>query len=469
MRDSLLRRYHQLPPFLKSIAATARGGYLRAWRYGPRTDELCGAALARERWTPHQWTEWREERLGLLLQRAARHVPYYREYWAKRRQRGDKTSPDVLANWPLLEKETLRANPEAFVADDRSISRMFHDHTSGTSGKSLDLWLSRGTVQNWYALFEARCRQWNGVSRHDRWAIIGGQLVAAVERDAPPFWVWNAALHQLYLSAYHLAPRYIKSYADALRSYRIQYLVGYPSAIHAIARGMLDQHIPSPELKVVLTNAEPLLPRQRAEISEAFGCPVRETYGMAETVAAASECEHGRMHLWPEAGVLETIPGPSERGSDRRGEFVCTGLVNPDMPLIRYRVGDSGELASPGSVCGCGRTLPIVASIDGRTDDTLYTIDGRAVGRLDPVFKSRLPIYEAQIVQEALDRIRVRYIPVAGFTSADSLSLTERIRERMGQVNVVLEEVTEIPRTANGKFRAVICQLSAEERKRVQT
>lgn len=468
MRDSLLKRYHQLPPFLRSIAASARGGYLRAWRYGPRTDELCEAALVREYWATSEWQRWQDEKLAVLLHRAVLHVPYYRDYWAKRRQSGDKVSPDILTNWPLLEKETLRANPEAFVAEDRSTSRMFHDHTSGTSGKSLDLWLSRGTVQNWYALFEARCRLWNGVSRHDRWAIIGGQLVVSVDQDVPPFWVWNAALHQLYLSAYHLAPRHIRSYADALRSHKIRYLVGYPSAIHAIARGMLDQHLSPAGLKVVLTNAEPLLPRQRAEISEAFGCPVRETYGMAEIVAGASECEHGRLHSWPEAGVLETIRGVSDNANSRSGEFVCTGLLNADMPLIRYRVGDRGELAPATSVCECGRTLPVIASIDGRTDDTLYTPDGRAVGRLDPVFKSRLPIYEAQIVQEALDRIRVRYIPVAGFTSADGRSLTERIRERMGPVNVVLDEVTNIPRTANGKFRAVICQLSADERKRIQ-
>jgi len=468
MRDALLKRYHRLPPFLRSIAASARGGYLRAWRYGPNTDRLSDAALARERWTPAEWRNWQEERLALLLHRAATQVPHYREHWAKRRRQGDKASSEILANWPLLEKNALRENPRAFVADDRSVARMFHDHTSGTSGKSLDLWLSRETVQSWYALFEARCRRWNGVSRHDRWAIIGGQLIAAVEQDTPPFWVWNAPLHQLYLSAYHLAPRHIKSYADALRDYKIQYVLGYPSAIHTIAREMLHQRISAPPLKVVLTNAEPLLERQRAEIEEAFGCPVRETYGMAEIAAAASECEYGSMHSWPEAGVLETIRSTYDNEKSASGEFVCTGLLNADMPLIRYRAGDCGEVAEEGASCECGRTLPVLTRIEGRADDTLYTADGRAVGRLDPVFKSRLPIYEAQIVQEALDRIRVRYVPADGFTRADGESLTERIRERMGPISVVLEQVIAIPRTPNGKFRAVICELSIEEKKKVQ-
>lgn len=468
MRDALLNRYHRLPPLLRSMAASARGGYLRAWRYGPRTEQLRDEALARESWTPLEWKKWKQENLDRLLYRAANRVPYYREHWQQRRRHGDKASSEILANWPLLDKDALRQNPLAFVADDRSVARMFHDHTSGTSGKSLDLWLTRDTLQRWYALFEARCRLWNGVTRHDRWAIIGGQLIAAVDQNEPPFWVWNAPLHQLYLSAYHLAPRNIESYIKALRSYQIRYLVGYPSAIHSIARGMLAQNLAAPELRVVLTNAEPLLERQRIEISDAFRCPVRETYGMAEIVAAASECGHGRLHLWPEAGVLETIPSVQERDGAQSGELVCTGLLNADMPLIRYRVGDRGELASATASCECGRTLPIMTAIDGRADDVLYTADGRAVGRLDPVFKSGLPIQEAQIIQESLDTLRVRYVPGAGFSEADRQSLIMRIQQRMGAVNVSLEQVVAIPRTANGKFRAVVSELSAEDLRRVR-
>ena len=468
MRDSLLRRYHKLPPLLRSAAATARGGYLRIWRYGSRTDSLRDEALTRDRWTPQEWKDWREERLAYLLHRAATRVPYYRAMWAERRRRGDASSWELLKNWPLLEKEVLRENPTAFIADDRSHLRMFHDHTSGTSGKSLDLWLSRDTVQGWYALFEARCRHWNGVSRHDRWAIIGGQLVAPVEQSEPPFWVWNASLHQLYLSAYHLAPRHAAGYFDALRRYEVRYVVGYPSAIHALAREALAQELRVPRLEFVLANAEPVLEQQRREIEEAFGCPVRETYGMAEIVAGASECEHGRMHLWPELGELEVLDENRPTHMDRAGELVCTGLLNADMPLIRYRVGDRGAIASSDVPCSCGRLLPILSGVDGRVDDVLYTADGRKVGRLDPIFKSRLPIREAQIVQEALDIIRVYYVPTDGFSGADGQSLVDRIRERMGPVKVLLEEVDSIPRTANGKFRAVVCNLSAQERMRAQ-
>lgn len=473
MRDTLLRRYHALPPVLRSVAASARGGYLRAWRYGPGARRLRDDALERDRWSPARWHAWQEERLAVVLHRAATRVPYYRDQWAARRRVGDRAAWDVLAHWPVLEKAALRRAPEAFVADDRVVRRMFHDHTSGTTGTSLDLWFARDTVRAWYALHEARARAWYGVTRDDRWAMIGGQLVAPAAQDAPPFWVWNAALHQLYLSAYHLAPRHAPAYAAALGTYRVAYLLGYPSAAHALARELVAAGRPGPRLRVVVANAEPVFAHQREAVAGAFGCPLRETYGQAEAVAAASECEHGRLHLWPEAGWLEVLdPAGQAVGAGRSGEFVATSLLNADMPLVRYRVGDRGAVAPPNgepvaAACACGRGLPVLAGVEGRTDDVLYTRDGRAVGRLDPVFKARMAVREAQIVQETLGRVRVRYVPADDYSAADGAGIAARLRERLGDVDVVLEAVDAVPRTPNGKFRAVVCALSAEERTRL--
>src|SRR5262249_24528446 len=160
-----------------------------------------------------------------------------------------------------------------------------------------------------------RWRRWYGVSLHDRWAILGGQLVTPVSQKQPPFWVWNAGLNQLYMSSYHLAPDMLACYFDAMRSHRIVYLWGYTSAIYELARGALQSGLTCPRLAVVVTNAEPLFDYQRRVIAKAFHCDVRETYGMAEIVAAASECQHRNLHYWPEAGILETPPEP-EAGSD---------------------------------------------------------------------------------------------------------------------------------------------------------
>jgi phenylacetate-CoA ligase len=455
-----LRFYHQLPYPLRAAAASARGLYLRRWRYGRHTDRLVNEILGFERREPACQEAWQAERLAFVLQRAATQVPYYRDLWQQRRRQGDRAAWDLLENWPILDKETLRRQPRAFLADDCDPRKLFAEHTSGTTGKPLHVWLSKETIQLWFALFEARARHWYGVSRHDRWAILGGQLVAPVTQTRPPFWVWNAGLNQLYLSSYHLAPQHAPAYLDALRRRGVTYLLGYPSAIYRLAQLAAAQGLQAPQFKVVISNAEPLYAHQRALIGTVFDCPVRDTYGMAELAAAASECEAGSMHLWPEVGLLEVLNDREDAptAGEEIGRFVSTGLLNADMPLIRYATGDRGAPAV-GGPCACGRTLPRVQQIAGRMDDVVITPDGRHIGRLDPVFKADIPIHEAQIIQETRGRLRVKYVPAPDYTPQAGQALRRRLAERVGPLEIILEPVETIPRGANGKFRAVISRV----------
>lgn len=453
-----LQIYKYLPPRSRSLAASARGYYLKWWRYGRDTEKLVEAALDRESWSPQRWEEWRSERLAHVTERARRRVPHFRNYWENQADGSDSRVLE-LTEWPILEKSELRRQPRSFIADDCVVSKMFHDHTSGTTGTALDIWLSKETLRSWYALFEARCRRWYGISRHDRWAILGGQLVVPVSQERPPFWVWNAGLNQLYMSSYHLSPELMDGYLNALNRYAVTYLLGYTSAMYQLAKHALRSGRKDVRLKVAITNAEPVYEYQRSAISEAFGCPVRETYGMAEIVAAASECEHGSLHEWPEVGIIEV----EDRDSEAAGDFICTGLLNADMPLIRYRVGDRGKLTD--RRCACGRTLPVIEQIEGRKDDVLFTKAGRAVGRLDPVFKGDLQIEEAQIIQNSLSEIVVKVVENEGFGKKQSDMLQARLRDRLGDVQIAIESVDSIPRTANGKFRAVLSNLSSEERR----
>ena len=313
---------------------------------------------------------------------------------------------------------------------------------------------------------DARTRGWDGIPASARWARLGGQLVTPVRQRRPPFWVWNAAMRQLYLSAYHLAPDLLPHYLDALARYRVTYLAGYSSSLHALAQSALETGRTDLRMTAAFTNAEPLTEDQRRNIGAAFHCAARETYGMAETVAAASECPAGRMHQWPEVGHFEVIDedgGPAD--PETTGELVCTGLLNADMPLIRYRVGDRGRLGDQ-TPCPCGRTLPHLAAVEGRTTDVLYTEDGRRVFWLNPVFYG-LPVRESQIVQESLRRVRVFVAPAPGFGTEHRTAVTMRLRERLGPVDVRVDLVDSVPRSANAKVRAVVCQIPPSEREAV--
>lgn len=453
--------FHALPYPLKTLAAGFYGQRLRRVRYGPETDDLVARANERDFWTKAQFEKWQRLELEALLGKAVEAVPHYRGIAGSSRSACDCLALD---SWPVLTKETVRIKPDSLLVDGTDFRMCHVVQTSGSTGTPITVRVSTADLRRWYALSEARWLGWHGVARSDRWAILGGRMVAAPRRSRPPYWVWNSPMRQLYLSSYHIAPSTVSDYCEAMRRHEVVYLLGYPSAIAELARCARERGVECPQLKVVVSNAEPLLPGHRTLVSEAFGCSVRDTYGMAEMVAAAGECEYGKMHLWPDAGVVEVLDENDRPVSPGEvGRLVCTGLINTCMPLIRYAVGDRGALAPPGERCECGRTLPILNMLEGRLDDVVVTPDGRRIGRLDTVFKADLPIRSAQIVQETSAGLLVSVVPTAGYDGGTRGEITNRIRERVGEMDITVVEVSSIPTGAAGKVRGVISKVSSAE------
>lgn len=460
MKARLMPLYRRSPMWFQTMMASGYGWYLNSWRYGPETERLVQASLDRETWSADRLRAWQDERLAEILERAATKVPYYRDAWARRRAEGDASHWSDLHAWPVLTKDALRSNPSAFVADGVDQRKLFRIASSGTSGTPITTWRSREAMRSWYALFEARWRRWYGVSRHDRWAILGGQEVVNVERTTPPFWVWNAPMGQLYMSTLHLEPANVAAYLEALRRYRIVYLYAYSSSMFALARMTEEQGLSAPQLAAVVSNAEPLLPIQRATLQRVFRAPVFESYGMSEAVAGASECREGHLHLWPEAGIAEVLDVTTDTPlrAGETGRFVFTGLLNRDMPLVRYEVGDRGALAPTDEPCGCGRTLPRIQAIEGRTTDNILTESGRTVFYVGTIFYD-MPVKEGQVVQDSLRSFTLNVVPADGFDVTAEQELKNRLIRRVGAVDVEVRLVTEIPRGPNGKFRGVVSRV----------
>jgi phenylacetate-CoA ligase len=65
-------------------------------------------------------------------------------------------------------------------------------------------------------------------------------------------------------------------------------------------------------------------------------------------------------------------------------------------------------------------------------------------------------------VQDKLDLIRVKLVPGARFTPQARNLLCERLKMRVGDIRIVVDLVDDIPRSANGKFRAVVSQVSRD-------
>lgn len=453
-----MKLYSRAPYPVKVGLAGIQGRRLNRQRYPRNSEALVVAALERDRFDSQQWADWQAARLEVILERAIEQVPYYR----KKSADGAANVPSpgnslILANWPTLAKQHLRTDPGQFVADDRPKRTLHTVGTSGTSGTPLVIYRRADDSARHYAIYEARVRRWNGVARTDNWAALGGQLVVPFERQTPPFWVHSRPLNQLYLSTHHLKPEFADAYARQMREFAPSHLVGYPSSMVALAQMALDQRASMPRLDVIISNAEPLLDSHRATLTAAFGCTVRDTYGMGEGAASAAECHLGSLHISPDNGVLEILDDedqPVAAGSV--GEIVVTGLVNESMILVRYRTGDRGALAP--TRCECGLATPVLDRIEGRLSDLVRTPDGRRVFWLNPVFAG-LPLVESQIIQPDLDRLEVLVVTTAAWQDQHATELQERLRARVGDMTIKVTPVAEIERGPNGKFRPVVSLL----------
>jgi phenylacetate-CoA ligase len=149
------------------------------------------------------------------------------------------------------------------------------------------------------------------------------------------------------------------------------------------------------------------------------------------------------------------------------GEVICTGLQNTLQPLIRYRIGDVARWAID-QHCLCDRHMPILEAIEGRFEDICYTSDGREMLRFDTVFKGVENIREAQIVQEGLGLFTVYVVPADGFDTNDIEKIRSNMQLHVGNVHTNIQLIAAIPRSTSGKFRAVVCNLSPEEKREIR-
>lgn len=119
-----------------------------------------------------------------------------------------------------------------------------------------------------------------------------------------------------------------------------------------------------------------LTEEHREEFRRAYGCETLEIYGCNEIGNMAWQCrEAGSLHIESESAIVEVTDVRADTGGVRVGTVVVTNLENRVMPFLRYEVGD--EMVLPeSSECACGRTLPVLGRVHGRSDDVLE-VDGR--------------------------------------------------------------------------------------------
>lgn len=455
------RVYAHSPVWLQNLGISAYGVVWKKRRYGGRFREFVSQFIFRETFFQEDWDRYQTERLRSLLVYAGKNVPYYQKLF----QHMELSLQDLLnfkladlSKLPLLEKEYIRSNPDEFI--DRSIHpKRFNTYlTSGTTGKNLAVKWTVETDRLNAAAYEARCRRWAGLNYKMSRAMIGGRIVVPKGNSPPPYWRYNLVERQLYMSAFHISPENVPDYVKALNRFQPDYLVGYASSHFFLARMIDELNLGVHQPKAVLTSSEKLTPEMRSMIEKVYQCPVFDGYNGVEGSCLISECEHHRLHVSPDVGIVEILDRDGNNATPgESGEIITTGLLNFAQPLIRYRIGDVA--CSSVINCPCGRQMPIIHELIGRLEDVVIGPDGRETVRFHGVFVGVPHIREGQIVQEELNKFIIRLVVDQGFNMDDRQTIYRRFVQRLGQIDLEFDFVDHIERTQGGKFRSVISKV----------
>lgn len=456
------RMYRLSPMALQHAQVSAYGWYWKRRRFGGVfADELDGY-LAREHWNADAWTAYQTDAMRCLLAHAYEKVPWYRRTYDASGIDGralSRLTIDQLGHLPILSKQDLRLHCAGdLLANKRERGGSFFS-SSGSTGTPVRILFSTPMHQRWSAAFEARIRRWAGLHRHMRRGMIGGRRVVPEAVTSGPVYRYNAFEHQVYFSAYHISPGHLPSYIDGMRRFAIDYMTGYAASLALLARMLEDAGMHPPAMKAVVTSSEKLTPDMRAVIERVFQCRCYDSWSGVEACGLITECEEGSLHVSPDVAILEVVDE-----QDRTvppgvpGELLCTGFLNTDQPLIRYRIGDRVTMSS--TRCACGRSMPVVEEIHGRVEDVIVGPDGRRMVRFHGIFIDIPGLVEAQVVQHSVRDIQLRVVVDSHWQEENTHIMKKRVRSQLGDVTVAVDIVDSIPRNRSGKFQAVISRVS---------
>jgi len=458
--DALVVIYDHAPVWTRSVASTLYG-VLKHWREsGPVFQKFLAELEESQWWSRERLAELQADRLRALVRHAAETVPYYgRVFAAHGIVASQIQTPDDLSRLPVLGKETVRREGRNLISRRVAMRDLQGESTSGTTGKPLTLWLDR------QAYLAARAAQW----LHHRWAgyshrewigILAGYNVVPQRRQRPPVWTINREGRQVHFSTRHLRAPLMTAMATKMREQKIQFLLGYPSAIGLFARHLLA-HSESLPLLGVFLSSEPVYQWQSEAMEKAFGAPLFNYYGQAEKALTAASCGHGlEMHLNMELSIAEFTLHPAIEG---RQLLLGTSLLNYGMPLIRYELEDvTHEVTGP---CRCGREHPRIGPVETHSDDFIVSSDGSMIppSLFYIPFQGVRGVTSSQIVQEDTGRVTVNLVADPEFTPDEERRLLHSLSMTLGTgMKVAVRRVPEISRTTSGKFRFVVSKVSHE-------
>ncbi|QGY39164.1 phenylacetate--CoA ligase family protein [Pseudodesulfovibrio cashew] len=402
-----------------------------------------------------------DSRLTRLIAHAYDNTKYYKEMMDEAGVRPqDVTTVADLSKLPVLTKDAIRNQGDNMISGIHDRSKLRNKTTSGSTGVSLSLYIDEDS-QQWKRACAVRHDMWCGWRQGEAIGAIWGN---PTYKDNWRLWLRNALLGRMvYLDTLKMDHAAMLEFHEALLKKRPTQLFGHAHSLYLFAKFVKQNGLQCYQPKGIISTAMVLHDFERSLVEEAFKAKVFNRYGCEEVSLIASECEaHEGLHINMDTIILECVdPNGIPVAPGEVGAVVVTDLSNYGMPIIRYKVGDAARIRS--EPCSCGRSYPLIESLEGRIADYVRTPDGEYISGISLTENFAMQakgVKQLQIIQEAIDFIVLRVVKGSDWTSDSVDNLNRLVNQRFGeQMRHEIEYVDSIQSESSGKYRFCISKL----------
>jgi phenylacetate-CoA ligase len=373
------------------------------------------------------------------------------------------SSREALVNLPFLTKEDILTHRNELLADNFNLKDLKRNASGGSTGHTLSFFNDRASLDVRSAI-TLRGDRWAGLDFGTPHARLWGAPLDVKIQQRFVNRMNNRLLNRLWLDCFRLSEPIMAEYARQLQRFQPRVIIGYATALTTFAQYLIAHRIIMIRPTSIISSAETLLDEQREIIQSAFGCKVYNRYGCREAGPLAVECPQGKMHLNADYVLVEVLKNNRPALPGETGEIVITPLFGYGMPLIRYRIEDLG-VAAEAIPCACGRGLPVIERIIGRTSDMLVNTKGELFHGeyFTHLFYHQPGIRQFQVIQPDRDHLQFRLVTGPGFDKYILHMLEEKIWDFLGHLSITWEYVEEIPPLPSGKRAFTVSMVNRKD------
>lgn len=444
--NQIKRLYYLIPPTLRP------GPYGKTFNFIENS----------EYWNKDDHIQYQTIQMRKLIAHAYQNVKYYRKLFESNRLKpSDFLSLNDLQKLPFLTKEIVRNNINDLKADNYKRYNFRQSTTGGSSGEPLFFFEQRFHSEIKELAFVHKLWERIGFHPGAKRAVLRGPVTDSKEKLR-----YDRITKQLLLSSYHTDDYHLHKFYNEIARRNIRFLHAHISAAATFANFLVKNNLKLP-LKAVLGASENVFPMHRELIENAFGTRLFSFYGQSEHVVMAGECEHSSAyHIFPQYGITELIDenGNNIHQNGQIGEIVGTGFNNYAMPFIRYKTGDMAEFFN--GDCPCGRKYDTFKTIQGRSNEYIYTSDDRKITTTGLIYGRHLRAYKKiekiQVYQDTVGIIEIRIVKKPEYRKQDELEISSAIEKAVTKgLKIKFSYVDDIPLTNRGKHKFILQMLSS--------